>query len=167
MSDAIEQGDIETNSLKNRFLTIATAKVSTSAHEAFDLGILRSGTDRIEINRNNLLSSAKNEVLRLAKNGYTMPAKRKNIKVAGKSGLGMVQAGANAMFSGNYMSAHDMLISEKLGYIMCGGDLSGPSYVSEQYLLDLEREAFLSLCGEKKTLERIQSILTTGKPLRN
>lgn len=95
------------------------------------------------------------------------PPPRKDIKVLGKQGLGMVLAGANSMYSGNYMSAHDKLISEKLGYVMCGGDLSAPTLVSEQYLLDLEREAFLSLCGERKTLERIQSILTTGKPLRN
>ena len=79
----------------------------------------------------------------------------------------MVYAGANSMYSGHYMSSHDKLISEKLGWVMCGGDLSAPTKVSEQYLLDLEREAFLSLCGEKKTLERIQSILTSGKPLRN
>jgi 3-hydroxyacyl-CoA dehydrogenase len=79
----------------------------------------------------------------------------------------MVYAGANSMFSGKYISEHDKKISEKLGYVLCGGDLSAPTEVSEQYLLDLEREAFLSLCGEKKTLERIQSILTTGKVLRN
>jgi 3-hydroxyacyl-CoA dehydrogenase len=79
----------------------------------------------------------------------------------------MVYAGANTMYSGNYISEHDKLISEKLGYVLCGGDLTGTQYVSEQYLLDLEREAFLSLCGTKKTLERIQSLLTTGKPLRN
>jgi 3-hydroxyacyl-CoA dehydrogenase len=106
-------------------------------------------------------------VLELANAGYTKPVQRTDIKVLGKAGLGMVYAGANSMYSGHYMSSHDKLISEKLGWVMCGGDLSAPTKVSEQYLLDLEREAFLSLCGEKKTLERIQSILTSGKPLRN
>lgn len=167
LSDSVREGDIELNLLKERFLTIATAKVSTSAHEAFDLGIFRKGIDEITLNRSRLLADAKAAVLELSNAGYTMPVPRKDIKVLGKAGLGMVYAGANSMYSGNFMSAHDKLISEKLGYIMCGGDLSATALVSEQYLLDLEREAFLSLCGEKKTLERIQSILTTGKPLRN
>jgi 3-hydroxyacyl-CoA dehydrogenase len=92
---------------------------------------------------------------------------RKDIRVLGKSGMGIIWVGANTMRSGHYISEHDQLISQKLGYVLCGGDLSSPTLVSEQYLLDLEREAFLSLCGEKKTLERIQSILSTGKPLRN
>jgi 3-hydroxyacyl-CoA dehydrogenase len=103
----------------------------------------------------------------MAQAGYTKPIPRRDIKVLGKSGLGIIYVGANTMASGNYISPHDQLISQKLGYVLCGGDLSAPTLVSEQYLLDLEREAFLSLCGEKKTLERIQSILTTGKPLRN
>lgn len=167
LSDALEEGDMETNSLRNRFLTIAMAKVSTSAHEAFDLGILQVGKDHVCINRNNLILSAKRRAMELSEAGYAMPVKRKNIKVLGKSALGMVLAGANAMLAGHYMSEHDYKISEKLGHIMCGGDLSSPTWVSEQYLLDLEREAFMSLCGEKKTLERIQSILTSGKPLRN
>ncbi|MFN5324739.1 MAG: 3-hydroxyacyl-CoA dehydrogenase NAD-binding domain-containing protein [Bacteroidota bacterium] len=167
LSDAYEDGDMETNALRNRFLTIAMAKVSTSAHEAFDLGIFQDGKDRVVMNRNRLVYSAKKRVLELYDAGYTMPMRRKNIRVPGKSALGMVQAGANAMQAGHFMSKHDQLISEKLGFIMCGGDLSAPALVSEQYLLDLEREAFMSLCGEKKTLERIQSILTTGKPLRN
>jgi len=166
-SDSIKEGDIELNLLKERFLTIATARVSTSAHEAFDLGIFRKGTDEITLNRNRLIADAKTAVLDLATAGYTKPVERKDIRVLGKTGLGMIYAGANSMFSGHYMSEHDKLISEKLGWVMCGGDLSAPANVSEQYLLDLEREAFLSLCGEKKTLERIQSILTTGKPLRN
>ncbi len=166
-SDSIKEGDIELNLLKERFLTIAMAKVSTSAHEAFDLGIFRKGLDEVTLNRNRLLADAKSAALALAESGYSRPQQRKEIKVLGRTGLGMVYAGANSMYSGHYMSEHDKLISEKLGYIMCGGDLSAPAYVSEQYLLDLEREAFLSLCGEKKTLERIQSILTTGKPLRN
>jgi 3-hydroxyacyl-CoA dehydrogenase len=167
LSDSFQMGDIEINALRERFLTIGQAKVSTSAHEAFDLGILVQGRDEITINRNRLLSDAKRSVLALADAGYAQPIPRKDIKVLGKSGLGIVYAGANSMLAGNYISEHDQLISRKLGYILCGGDLSQPSMVSEQYLLDLEREAFLSLCGERKTLERIQAILTTGKPLRN
>ena len=96
-----------------------------------------------------------------------VPLERKDIRVLGRQGLGMVYAGAYTMYSGKYISEHDKLISEKLGYVLCGGDLSNKTLVSEQYLLNLEREAFLSLLGEKKTLERIQSILTTGKPLVN
>lgn len=167
LSDSFREGDIELNLLKEKFLTIATAKVATSAHEAFDMGVFRTGIDEISINRSRLIGDAKLAVLELANAGYTKPVQRTDIKVLGKAGLGMVYAGANSMYSGHYMSSHDKLISEKLGWVMCGGDLSAPTKVSEQYLLDLEREAFLSLCGEKKTLERIQSILTTGKPLRN
>ncbi|MEO5572455.1 MAG: 3-hydroxyacyl-CoA dehydrogenase/enoyl-CoA hydratase family protein [Bacteroidia bacterium] len=166
-SDEIKQGDIELNILRERFLTIGQAKVSTSAHEAFDLGIFRHGIDEITINQNRLISDAKQAAIELAEAGYVMPAPRKDVKVLGRTGLGLIYAGANSMYSGNYISEHDKLISEKLGYVMCGGDLSAHSLVSEHYLLELEREAFLSLCGEKKTLERIQAILTTGKPLRN
>lgn len=163
----IREGDIELNNLRERFLTIAQAKVSTSASEAFDMGILRAGIDSITMNQSRLIQDAKNACLQLADAGYVQPAPPKNIRVLGKTGLGMVYAGANVMYSGNYMSQHDKVISEKLGYVLCGGDLSSPSIVSEKYLLDLEREAFLSLCGMKKTLERIKSILTSGKVLRN
>ncbi len=166
-ADSIQEGDIELNLLKERFLTIGQAKVSTSAEEAFDLGILRLGIDAISLNRNRLLADAKRSAIEIADAGYTKPSPRKDIRVLGRGGLGMVYAGANTMFSGHYISEHDKLISEKLGYVLCGGDLSAPTLVSEQYLLDLERQEFLSLCGEKKTLERIQSILTTGKALRN
>ncbi len=165
-SDAFSEGNIDEQVLREYYLTIALAKVSTSAHEAFDLKILREGKDRICLNRSWLIAEAKLEALELS-DGYVKPSQRKDIKVLGRSGLGMIYAGANAMYSGHYISEHDKLISQKLAYVMCGGDLSAYSYVSEQYLLDLEREAFLSLCGERKTLERIQSILTTGKPLRN
>lgn len=167
ISDSLREGDIEVNVLRDKFLTIGQAKVSTSAHEAYDLGILRPGTDEVSLNRSRLLKDAKNAAIELAEAGYVQPVQRKNIKVLGKSGLGMVYAGANSMYAGHYISEHDQLISRKLGYVLCGGDLSQPGFVSEQYLLDLEREAFLSLCGERKTLERIQAILTTGKPLRN
>ncbi len=166
-SDAFFEGDIELPTLKEKFLTIGMAKVSTSAYEAFDLGILKAGRDAISLNRSRLLADAKASVIQLADAGYAQPILRKDIKVLGRQGLGIVYAGAHTMYSGKFISEHDKLISQKLGYILCGGDLSAPTLVSEQYLLDLEREAFLSLCGEKKTLERIQSILTTGKLLRN
>jgi 3-hydroxyacyl-CoA dehydrogenase len=166
-SDAFEEGEIELPILKEKFLTIAMAKTATSAYEAFDLGIFRSGIDRVTVNNNRLIADAKERVIEMADAGYVQPIPRKDIKVLGRTGLGMVYAGANSMLSGNYISEHDQKISQKLGWILCGGDLSAPTLVSEQYLLDLEREAFLSLCGEKKTLERIQYTLKTGKPLRN
>ena len=167
LSDSFREGDIELNALRECFLTIGQAKVSTSAAEAFQYGFLRKGTDSVSINRRQLIADARSRVIALAGQGYTPPSLRKDVKVLGKNGLGLIWVGANSMKAGHYISEHDQLISQKLGYIMCGGDLSSPTLVSEQYLLDLEREAFLSLCGEKKTLERIQSILTTGKPLRN
>lgn len=167
LSDQTFDGDIELPSLRNAFLTLGMAKVATSAKEAFELGYYRNGKDTFVTNNGRLISEAKRKVLDLAKAGYVRPVERNDIRVLGRNGLGMVYAGANTMYSGNYISEHDKLISEKLGYVMCGGDLTGTQYVSEQYLLDLEREAFLSLCGTKKTLERIQAILTTGKPLRN
>jgi len=166
-SDSYIEGDLESAVLRERFLTIAMAKVATSAHEAFDLGIFRNGQDMISINQSRLIHDAKIAAISLSEAGYSKPAARKDIKVLGRSALGMIYAGAENMFAGHYISEHDKLISKKLAYVMCGGNLSAPAFVSEHYLLDLEREAFLSLCGEKKTLERIQSILTTGKPLRN
>lgn len=167
LSDDLQDGDVELNNFRDRFLTIGQAKVSTSAHEAFDLGYLRKGKDLVVVSRARLLAEAKAECLEIAKEGYTQPVQRKDIRVLGKQGLGLAYLGADSMKSGNYISEHDVKISQKLAYVLCGGDLSSPTLVSEQYLLDLEREAFLSLCGERKTLERIQSILTGGKVLRN
>jgi 3-hydroxyacyl-CoA dehydrogenase len=166
-SDSYIEGDIHENVLRDRYLTIAMAKVSTSAQEAFDLGLLRKGQDMITMNQSRLISDAKAAAVTLAEAGYSKPAMRKDIKVLGKSALGMIYAGAENMYAGNFISEHDKLISKKLAWIMCGGNLSAPAFVSEQYLLDLEREAFVSLCGEKKTLQRMESILKTGKPLRN
>lgn len=166
-SDEMKEGQIEQQVLRDRFLTIGQAKVSTSALEAFDLGYLQAGKYAISMNRSRLLADAKAKAIELAEAGYTQPIPRKDIKVLGKQGLGIVYVGANSMRSGNYISDHDQKISEKLGWVLCGGDLSSPTEVSEHYLLDLEREAFLSLCGERKTLERIQHMLTKGKPLRN
>ncbi|OWP62479.1 3-hydroxyacyl-CoA dehydrogenase [Hymenobacter amundsenii] len=161
-----EEGEPEYNLLRNTFVTVSTAKVSTSAAEAFDLGFLRRG-DEIVVNSSRVLAQAKAAAIELAEDGYTQPVQKTNIKVHGKGALGMFLTGVHAMKEGRYISDHDMKIANKLAFIMCGGDLSAPTEVSEQYLLDLEREAFLSLTGERKTLERIQSILTTGKPLRN
>ncbi len=166
-SDELHSGEVDTNTLQNRFLTIATAKVGTSAAEAFELGIYRKGNDAISMNSSRRIAEAKNAVIELNDAGYIMPVQRNDIKVLGRSALGAMLAGINGMHTGNYATDHDVTVSKKLAYVMCGGDLSEPTLVSEQYLLDLEREAFLSLTGEKKTLERIQSVLKTGKPLRN
>ena len=166
-SDEMHEDEPETITLKNRFLTIATAKVATSAHEAFDLGIYRKGLDEIVMNQSRRISEAKRSVIELADSGYVMPVQRKDVKVLGRSALGALYAGIHGMWRASYATDHDATVAKKLAYVMCGGDLSEPTLVSEQYLLDLEREAFLSLCGEKKTLERIQSVLKAGKPVRN
>ncbi|MES2703796.1 MAG: 3-hydroxyacyl-CoA dehydrogenase/enoyl-CoA hydratase family protein [Bacteroidota bacterium] len=166
-SDRNIKEDVESNYLQQLFINVGTAKVSTSAHEAFENFVLRPGFDGISINPDRRIADAKRKVLMMAERGYTQPLARTDIKVQGRGGLGALLAGIHGMRRGNYISDHDKLIAEKLAYVMCGGDLSYPATVSEQYLLDIEREAFLSLCGQKKTLERLQSILTTGKPLRN
>lgn len=166
-SDRNIKEDVELNYLQQLFINIGTAKVSTSAYEAYGLSILRKGTDSISINPDRRVTDAKRKVLSLYEQGYTQPVSRHDIKVQGRGGLGPLMAGIHGMWRGNYISDYDKFIAEKLAYVMCGGDLSQPTMVSEQYLLDLERQTFLSLCGQKKTLERLQSILQTGKPLRN
>ncbi len=166
-ADETHEDEPDTITLKNRFLTIATAKVSTSAFEAFDLGILRKGHDEVIINPDRRIAAAKSSVIEIFDSGYITPVQRTDVRVAGRSALGALYAGINGMWRANYATDHDVVVAKKLAYVMCGGDLSEPSLVSEQYLLDLEREAFLSLCGEKKTLERIQSVLKGGKPVRN
>lgn len=166
-ADEVQEGEPETIPLQKRFITIGTAKVSTSAFEAYDMGILREGLDEVSINQSRRIVDAKNSVIEIYDRGYTQPIQRNDIKVLGRGGLGMLYAGINGMMRGNYISEHDVKIAKKLAYVMCGGDLSEQTLVSEQYLLNLEREAFLSLCGEKKTLERLQSVLKTGKPIRN
>jgi 3-hydroxyacyl-CoA dehydrogenase len=165
--DEMHDEEPETITLKNRFLSIATAKVATSAAEAFDMGVLRKGQDHIVMNMGRRIATAKSAVMDLHAQGYTMPTVRKDVKVLGRSALGALLAGINGMHKAGYATAHDAVVAKKLAYVMCGGDLSEQSFVSEQYLLDLEREAFLSLCGEKKTLERIQSVLKSGRPIRN
>jgi 3-hydroxyacyl-CoA dehydrogenase len=166
VSDALEEGDVELNALQNAFMTIATAKVATSAEEARELGILKK-LDRVSMNKDRQIADAKEAAIELAVAGYTMPQQAKNIKVQGRTGQALFLAGLQGMLMGKYISEHDAKVAKWIANVMCGGDLTSPQEVSEQYLLDLEREAFLSLTGEKKTLERIQAILTGGKPLRN
>ncbi len=166
-ADTFKKNDVELNVLQEYFLTIGMAKVATSAYEAFDLGLLQKGKDVVVVNKDRQIAVAKAHAKLLAEAGYTQPVRRKDIKVLGKQALGMFLVGTDAMEDSNYISAHDKKIANKLAYVMAGGDLSEPTLVSEQYLLDIEREAFLSLCTERKTLERIQHMLTKGKPLRN
>lgn len=166
-SDAYYNGDPMIPQLAERFTTIATAKVATSAYEGFNIGVLDKKKDVVVVNQARLLAEAKEKVLELYNNGYVQKPQRDDITVLGRSGLAALYAGAAAFKVGGYASEHDFKIAQKIAYVLCGGDLSTETKVTEQYLLDLEREAFLSLCGEKKTLERIQSILTSGKPLRN
>jgi len=165
--DTFRTGDVELNVLREYFLAIGMAKVSTSAYEAFDLGVLQKGKDVIIVNKDRQIATAKAYAKLMAEQGYTLPVKRKDIKVLGKQALGLFLVGTDAMEASHYISEHDQKIANKLAYVMSGGDLSEPTLVTEQYLLDIEREAFLSLCGERKTLERIQHMLKTGKPLRN
>jgi 3-hydroxyacyl-CoA dehydrogenase len=168
LGDELKDGDIRNNAYLNRYLTIGQAKVATSAYEAFDLGYFRPGVDEVIVNQAEQLSYAKKVALQMHEKGYSQPAPRKDIKVLGKEIHGIFLVGADAFTVGKYMSEHDKLIAEKLGYVMSGGDISQPmTEVTEKYLLDLERKAFIELCMQKKTLERMQSLITTGKILRN
>jgi 3-hydroxyacyl-CoA dehydrogenase len=166
-SDTFKKDDVELNRLQEYFLAIGMAKVSTSAYEAYDTGILQKGKDIVIVNQARQIAAAKATARFMADQGYTKPIMRTDIKVLGKQALGMFLVGTDQMVAGNYISEHDKKIANKLAYVMAGGDLSETSYVSEQYLLDLEREAFLSLTGERKTLERLQHMIQKGKPLRN
>ncbi len=166
-SDTFKKDDVELNRLQDYFLTIGMAKVSTSAYEAYDTGILQKGKDIVIVNEARQIAAAKAVARFMADQGYTKPIPRTDVKVLGKQALGMFLVGTDQMVAGNYISEHDKKIANKLAYVMAGGDLSEASYVSEQYLLDLEREAFLSLTGERKTLERLQHMIQKGKPLRN
>ena len=166
MGDARRTGDVELNRLQQAFMNIATAKVSTSAHEALEMNYLRT-QDRIVLNRSQVISEAKKEAILLAEAGYVQKNRRSDVWVEGKQGLALFKAGIQGMLMGRYISEHDALIGNKLAFAICGGDLDAPQQVTEQYLLDLEREAFLSLTGEQKTMDRIGSLLSGGKPLRN
>ena len=165
--DLFHKGDVQLNVLQEHFLTIGMAKVATSAYEAFDTNILQKGKDVVVVNKDRQIATAKAHAKLMADAGYTQPVKRDDILVLGKQALGMFLVGTDAMNASRYISEHDQKIANKLAYVMAGGDLSEPTKVTEQYLLDIEREAFLSLCTERKTLERIQHMLKTGKPLRN
>ncbi|RYG41304.1 MAG: 3-hydroxyacyl-CoA dehydrogenase, partial [Chitinophagaceae bacterium] len=127
----------------------------------------RKGLDEVVMNLDRRVAEAKKSVIEFSDSGYVTPTQRKDIKALGRNALGALYSGINGMLKANYATEHDALVAKKLAYVMCGGDLSEATYISEQYLLDLEREAFLSLCGERKTLERIQSVLKGGKPVRN
>lgn len=152
--------------MKRIFETIATAKVSTSAYEARTLGFLSPG-DTISMNRERILSDAKEKTLELAKSGYIAPVPRMDIPAPGENVLATLKLGIHLMKQAEYISDHDVKVATKVAEVICGGNVSPGTAVSEQYILDLEREGFKSLCGEKKTQERIQFTLKTGKPLRN
>jgi 3-hydroxyacyl-CoA dehydrogenase len=151
--------------IQKAFLQIGQAKVATSAEEARGMGILNP-QDRVIANRDHLLTEAKREALHLAASGYRPPTPEL-IYAAGRDMFGAMKIGAWAFKEGNYITEYDSHIATKLAHIIAGGELTKPTWVSEQYILDLEREAFLSLCGEEKTQARMWNILQTGKPLRN
>ncbi len=165
-SDAFVKGETHIPTLIERFKTIAMGTVATSATEAFKYDYLQQRRDQVVINRDRNLAEAKQKVLDLAGH-YTRPIPRDDVYVLGRQGLATLYLAANELRLGHYASDHDIKIAKKIAFVLCGGDLTGAQQVSEQYLLDLEREAFLSLCGEQKTLERIQHMLQTNKPLRN
>ncbi|MBN8678795.1 MAG: 3-hydroxyacyl-CoA dehydrogenase/enoyl-CoA hydratase family protein [Chitinophagales bacterium] len=167
LSDEItREGDVQIPRLIDKFKTIATAQVATSAYEAFNYGYLMQNKDMVVHNTARNISEGKKKVLELADN-YIKPIPRKDVYVLGRTGLGALYVAAHSLKLGHYASEHDIKIAQKVAWVLCGGDLTSPQTVSEQYLLDIEREAFLSLCGEQKTLERIQFMLENGKPLRN
>lgn len=165
-SDQFFEGDVMIPTIIEKFKTVAMADVATSAHMAFDSGLLLKTKDQVEVNTNSAIATAKAKVLELATN-YIQPAPRTDITVLGRTGLGALYTAANELVRAKYASEHDIKIAKKIAFVLCGGDLTGTQKVSEQYLLDVEREMFLSLAGEPKTLERIQHMLQTNKPLRN
>jgi 3-hydroxyacyl-CoA dehydrogenase len=165
-SDSFNTGDVKMPSLIDHFKSIAMGSVSTSAHEAFGLHYLNPNRDFICMNRMRNIAMAKDKVISL-KTGYIPPSSRQDIEVLGRAGLSTLYSAINEFKLGNYMSDHDVEVSRKIAYIMCGGDLTYSQNVSEEYLLDLERESFMSLLGNQKTLDRIQYMLMNKKPLRN
>ncbi len=166
VSELWAKDDVKLNRLRDAFINLAMAKVATSAYEAFDFGFYQKGKDLVVVNKERQIATAKRYAIQMLEDGYTQPAP-KEVYVLGKQALGMFLVGTDSLKSGHYASEHDQLIANKLSYIMAGGDLSEPQFVSEEYLLQLEREAILSLLTERKTLERIEHTLKTGKPLRN
>ena len=165
-SDAFHKsGDVEIPTLIDKFKTIAMAEVATSGPQAFDKGYLNA-KDAVVVNKSMAIAEAKAKVLEMA-DDFVAPSRRSDIRVLGRQGLSALYLAANELKLGKYASEHDIKIAQKVAYVLCGGDLTSPQEVTEQYLLDIEREAFLSLCGEQKTLQRIQHMLEKGKPLRN
>ncbi|MEW5946272.1 MAG: 3-hydroxyacyl-CoA dehydrogenase, partial [bacterium] len=161
--------DVEVGTLRfigRAFETIAAAKVSTSAQEAVDMGILRAH-DRSSPNHDHRIADAKNLVLGMLKAGYAPPRERRDIRVPGRAGVAALSNIAWTLQQGNYATEYDLYLARKVAYVLCGGDVPEGTLVSEQRLLDLEREAFVHLCGQEKTLARIQHMLTKKKPLRN
>lgn len=165
-SDKFFEGDVMIPTIIEKFKTIAMASVATSAWEAFDYDYLLPEKDTVVVNTQRNIAAAKKKALALSEN-YTQPIQRQDVQVLGRTGMAACYLAANELQLGNYASEHDIKIAKKVAYVLCGGDLTGSQRVSEQYLLDIEREAFLSLCGEQKTLERIQHMLQKNKPLRN
>ena len=165
-SDLFFEGDVQIPTLIEKFKAIALASVATSAYEGFKYGSLIKGRDEVVLNKDRAIAYAQQKVLQLARN-YTQPILRDDITVLGRTGLAPLYLAANELKLGHFASDHDIKIAQKIAYVLCGGDISGTQQVSEQYLLDVEREAFLSLCGEQKTQERIQYMLQNNKPLRN
>ncbi len=165
-SEGLLKDDVKLNKLRDYFINVAMAKVATSAHEAYDLGFLKEHKDIVVVNKDRQIATAKRHAIQMLEDGYIKPTPKKAM-VYGQQALGMFLVGTDSLVSGQFASEHDQKIANKLGYVMAGGDLSEPTLVSEQYLLDLEREAFMSLMCERKTLERIEHMLKTGKPLRN
>jgi len=166
-SDKFKKNDVEVNILQEYFMNIGMGKTATSGFEGYELDYFIKGRDITVMNKKNQIYIAKQKALNLFEAGYTKPIERNDIKVLGKQALGMLYVGVDSLRAGDYISDHDKKIANKIAYVLCGGDLSQPTKVSEQYLLELEREAFISLCGERKTLERMQYMLKNGKPLRN
>ncbi len=166
-ADEFQTNNLQLPVLMERFLTVGMAKVATSAEEAFELGIFRDGIDEVCVSSERRIAQAKRAVLEMDEEGYSMPVERTDITVLGKKGQGLFVAGIRSMESAKYISEHDRIIAEEFGTVMAGGDLSQKTQVSEQYLLDLERKAFLKLAMTRKSMERMQSLITTGKPLRN
>jgi 3-hydroxyacyl-CoA dehydrogenase len=152
--------------VRKTFETVAMAKVATSAEEARGLGYLRS-FDRISMNQDRLIADAKQTVLELVRQGYRPRTPRNDIVPPGETLYAQLKLGIHLMRRADYITDHDAHVASKLAYVITGGALNPPQPVSEQYILDLEREAFLSLCGEAKTQQRMQHLLKTGKPLRN
>lgn len=164
-SQSFFDGDVQIPTLIEKLKVIATASVATSAYEGYTYGYLDPKRDEIEVSLSHVLSKAKHKVLDLS-DGYTAPISPK-VKVLGRGGLATLYTAINEFYLGKYMSAYDVEIAKKVAYVLCGGDLTGEQFVSEQYLLDIEREAFLQLLGQQKTLDRIQYMLLNNKPLRN